>query len=201
LFSHVYKKIHIVTKECDWLISRKYCGSTSTKKLRLIIIGFDTPANNNGNKDNNILTIAFLASDARNAGKGGGGGSGDCHCHPPRVLVMKPLPPPPPAMAPRTSTASLALLPPPLPTMPPKSLPSFSEHCSPPKWTYPGTPRRPYLLRAHQQRNSQVRLHPGPPLLCSGPSSLQLLLSRPQGARAMPPPWQTYAGRWSSWPS
>jgi hypothetical protein len=50
-------------KEYDWLTSRKYYGSTSTKKLRIIIIGFDNPTNNNGNKDNDILTITSLASD------------------------------------------------------------------------------------------------------------------------------------------
>ncbi len=30
-------------KGCDWLTTRKYYGDTITKKLRLIIIGFDTP--------------------------------------------------------------------------------------------------------------------------------------------------------------
>jgi hypothetical protein len=56
---------------------KKYYGSTSTKKLRLVNISFDTPANDNGKEDNNSLAIASLANDARNKGKNGGGGLGD----------------------------------------------------------------------------------------------------------------------------
>ena len=70
-------------KGCDWLASRKYYGSTSTKKLRIIMIGFDNPTNNNGNKDNDILTITSLASDPPDAGKGGGRGLGNHNCLPP----------------------------------------------------------------------------------------------------------------------
>jgi hypothetical protein len=63
---HVQKSAHH-HKGCDWLRSRKYYGSTSTKKLRLIIIGFDTPTNDNGNRDNYIFAITSLTSDTRDA--------------------------------------------------------------------------------------------------------------------------------------
>jgi hypothetical protein len=67
-------KKYTLHKGCDWLRSRKYYGSTSTKKLRIIIFGFDTPTNNDGNKDNNILAIPSLASDAHDAVEGRGRG-------------------------------------------------------------------------------------------------------------------------------
>ncbi len=122
--SRVQKNAHH-HKGCDWLTSRKYYGNTSTKKLSLIIIGFDTPTNNDGDEDNDILAIASLASDARDTGKGGVLGLGDRHCHLPRAVVMEPLLPPPLAMAPRTSSPSPALSPPPPPTMLPKSVAQF----------------------------------------------------------------------------
>jgi hypothetical protein len=56
--SRVQKNTHR-HKGSEWLTSRKYCGSTSIKKVRLIIIGFDTPTDNNGNKDDDILTICY----------------------------------------------------------------------------------------------------------------------------------------------
>jgi hypothetical protein len=59
-------------KGYDWLTSRKYYGSASTKKLRLVNISFDIPNNEDGNKDNDSLAIATLASDTHDAGKGGG---------------------------------------------------------------------------------------------------------------------------------
>jgi hypothetical protein len=122
--SCIQKNTHHI-KGCDWLTSRKNYGSTSTKKLRLIIIGFNTPTNDDGNKDNDILAIASLASEARNAGKGGGGGSGNLHHHPPRALTIELLPPPLPAIVPRMSSTSLALLPPSPPIMPPKFVAQF----------------------------------------------------------------------------
>ncbi len=39
-------------KGCDWLTSKKYYGSTSTTKLRLINYSFDTPTNNDDDEDN-----------------------------------------------------------------------------------------------------------------------------------------------------
>jgi hypothetical protein len=54
-FSHVESPSKTNThchKRCDWFTSRKHYGSTSTKTLRLANISVDTPADNNGNKDN-----------------------------------------------------------------------------------------------------------------------------------------------------
>ncbi len=115
-------------KGCDRLTSRKYFGSTSTKNLRLFSIGFGTHTNDDSSKDNNIFAIASLASDALDTGEGRGGGLGDRHHCPPQLLAMELLPPLPPAMAPRTSSASLASLPLPPPplTMPPKSVSQIS---------------------------------------------------------------------------
>jgi hypothetical protein len=134
-------------KGCDWLASRKYYRSTSTKKLRLIIIGFNNLTNDddNSNEDSDILIIASLVSDNHNAGKGRGGGLCDCRCHPPQALAMEPLPPPPPAMGPRMSTTYLASLPPSPPIMPPKSIAQF--YCLSP-------PSKMEVLRSNSQANS-----------------------------------------------
>jgi hypothetical protein len=56
-------------------------------------------------------------------------------------------------------------------------LPSLPGRCTPPRQTCFGPPRRPSLMRAHQQQNLQVEKHPGPPQLRSGPLPLQLLSS------------------------
>jgi hypothetical protein len=123
--SRVQKNTHC-HKGYDWLTRRKYYGSASTNKLRLIIIGFDTPTDNNSDKDIDSLAITSLASDVHDAGKGRGKGSGDCLHRPPWALAMEPLPPPSLAMAPRTSSTSLASLLLPLPTMWPKYVAQFS---------------------------------------------------------------------------
>jgi hypothetical protein len=138
-FSHLeylYIKTHIITN-----------GSTSTKKLTLVNISFDTPTYDNVNKDNNSLAIPSLAIDACNAGKGGGGGLGGCYFHLPRVLAMMPPPPLP-------RWRQVHPLPPlpcrrcPWPTM---SIPSLPGCCSPPRQTCMGPPCRPSLLQACQQ--------------------------------------------------
>ena len=126
-------------KEYDWLTSREYYGSTSTKKLRIIIIGFDNPTNNNGNKDNDILTITSLASDPPDAGKGGGRGLGNHDCRPPRVLAIKLLPPLPPEMVARMSSASIACLLLPPPTTPPKSVAQVARMLLPSKTDLSGS--------------------------------------------------------------
>ncbi len=180
-FSHVYKKNTHPHKGCDWLTSQKYYGSTSTKKLRLIIIGFNTPTDNGGNKDKDILTIAFLASDIHDEGYSRGLGSGDHHRPPPWLVAMELLRPLPLAMTPRTSSASPAPSPPPPPPQRQSPLHSSSGCCSPPKWMCPGPPCRPSLLRAHQKHKLRIRQCPGPLLLHSGLPPSQSLLSQPPG--------------------
>jgi hypothetical protein len=157
LQSRVQKSTH-PHKGCNWLTSRKYYGSTSTKTLRLIIIGFDnlTDDNGNGNKDNDILAIISLTSDNSNAGKGRGGGSYNCRRRPPQGLATELLLPPPPAMAPRTSATYPALLPPSPPTTPLKSIASFPGCHSLLRQTCPGPPRRPSPLQADQQCKLRV---------------------------------------------
>jgi hypothetical protein len=123
--SRVQKNIHH-HKGCNWLTTRKYYCGTSTKKIRLIIIGFNTPINDDGNEDNDIFAIASRASDAHDAGKGWVGGFGNHHCHPPQMLAIELLLPPLPAMMPRMSSASLTLLLLPLHTTLPKSIAQFS---------------------------------------------------------------------------
>jgi hypothetical protein len=90
MLSHVYKKIHIITKDVIGLqLGNIMVAQVDTKKLRLNIIGFNnTLTNNDDNKDNNILAIASLASDARNAGKGWDVGLGNRHCLLPQALAM-----------------------------------------------------------------------------------------------------------------
>jgi hypothetical protein len=107
--------------------------------LRLNIISFDTPTDDNSNEYKNILAIASLASDAHDAGKGRGGGSGYPHCCLPRALAMEPLLPPPPTMAPRMSFASPAYLLPPPPTTLLKSIAQFSWTSLPSKMDVPGS--------------------------------------------------------------
>jgi hypothetical protein len=58
--SGVYEKIHIIAKDMIGLQVKLYYGSTSTKKFRVIIIGVNTPINNNGNKEMTALTLHFL---------------------------------------------------------------------------------------------------------------------------------------------
>ena len=165
-------------KEYDWLTSREYYGSTSTKQLRIIIIGFDNPTNNNGNKDNDILTITSLASDPPDAGKGGGRGLGNiairpgclqsscCHpCHQ-RWWQGCPLPPLPACCCPHPPHCQ-------------SPLPRLPGCCSPPRQTYLGPPHRPSLLQAYQQRKLQVRQRTGPSPLRSSLPPLQSLLSQP----------------------
>ncbi len=178
-------------KGCDWLTSRKYYGITSTRKVRLIVNGFNTPTNNDGDKDNDILAIAYLASDTRDTGEGagGGGGSGDRHCRPPWALAMEPLRPPLPAMVPRMPSASLACC----------------HHPCPPCRQNP----LPVFLNFAPLKNRHARVHPAGHLCCGHTSSanhgsnsaLALLSSAPachhcshcppgrRGAWAMPPPW------------
>jgi hypothetical protein len=57
-------------KGCDWLRSRKYFGSTSTKKLRLVKISFDTPTYGNSNKDNKSLVIKWCLQHRQWRGRG-----------------------------------------------------------------------------------------------------------------------------------
>jgi hypothetical protein len=122
------QKIHIITKEVIGLLVENIMVAQVLKKIRQIIIGFDNLTNDDGHgkDDNDILTIASLVSDNRDAGKGGGGGSCDCCCRLPQALAMEPLPPPPPAMGPRMSTTYPALLPPSPPNALAKSIAQFS---------------------------------------------------------------------------
>jgi hypothetical protein len=164
-------------KGCDWLTTRKYYGDTITKKLRLIIIGFDTPpmmaatmTTTSSPSPTSPVTPATQAN-ARAQARAIAiavrlGRLQWSRCCPCRWRWCQACPPPPRPRCPR-----------PRPPRRRSPLPSFSGRLSPPKRTCLGPPRRPSPLRAHQQRKSRVLQRPSPPLLRSGLPPSQSLSS------------------------